>query len=172
MTRVLELADRLAVEKNVRDFAYALDLRRWDLLDQLFTADAQIGFGGRLMSLEEAKGWLRQQLGNPSVRGYLHMVGNLRITLMGDQAESIAHVFAPLEMVASGQARLGFNGIWYAWRHVRTPSGWRIAGSNDQWARPKPEWQPGFFGWVTPPYSAAADWSPPLPDGSSNDSST
>jgi hypothetical protein len=163
MTRVVELADRLAIERNVGDFAHALDLRRWDLLDQVFTADARIGFGGRSMSLEEAKGWLRQELTAPGVRGYLHMVGNLRITLMGDMADSIAHVFAPLETVAAGEARLGFNGIWYGWRHVRTPMGWRIAGSLDQWAKPKPDWQPGFYGWVTPPYPAATDWSAPLP---------
>jgi hypothetical protein len=163
MSRVLELADRLAIERNVADFAYALDLRRWELLDTVFTADARIGFGGRSMSLEEAKDWLRRELSDPDVRGYLHMVGNLRVTLMGDEAESIAHVFAPLETITGGAVRLGFNGIWYAWRHVRTQTGWRIAGSLDHWARPKPDWQPGFYGWVTPSYPAATDWSAPLP---------
>jgi len=163
MTRVVELADRLVIERNVGDFARALDLGRWDLLDRVFTVDARIGFGGRSMSLEEAKGWLRRELTDAGVRGYLHMVGNLRITLMGDTAESIAHVFAPLETIAGGDVRLGFNGIWYGWRHVRTQTGWRIAGSLDQWAKSKPDWQPGFYGWVTPPYPATADWSAPLP---------
>lgn len=163
MTRLVELADRLAIERNIGDFAYALDLRRWDLLDRVFTADARIAFGGRSMSLEETKDWLRQELSDPSLRGYLHLVGNLRITLTGDTAESIAHVFAPLERVTGGEVQLGFNGIWYGWRHVRTPAGWRIAGSLDQWAKAKPDWQPGFYGWVTPPYPAATDWSAPLP---------
>jgi hypothetical protein len=115
------------------------------------------------MSLAEAKAWLERGLGDPSVRSYLHMIGNLRITLNGDAAESIAHVFAPLEQITGDQVRLGLNGLWYAWRHVRTPQSWRIAGSLEHWAKPKPAWQPGFFGWVTPPYPASADWSDQLP---------
>jgi hypothetical protein len=163
-TTAVELADRLAIQKNVGDYADALDLKRWDLLDEVFTDDARISFGGRTMSLDAAKEWLRRELSDPSLRGYLHMVGNLRITLIGDEAESIAHVFAPLEKVTTGKARLGFNGLWYAWRHVRTPKGWRIGGSLEHWAKPKPDWQPGFYGWVTPPYPASTDWSAPLPD--------
>jgi len=163
MMQAAELADRLAIQKNIGDYADALDLKRWDLLDEIFTADAQISFGGQSMDREEAKRWLRQELSDPSLRGYLHMVGNLRITLMGDQADSIAHVFAPLEKITNGAVQLGFNGLWYAWRHIRTPKGWRIAGSLDHWAKRKPDWQPGFYGWVTPPYSTSADWSAPLP---------
>jgi hypothetical protein len=162
MTSAVELADRLAIQRNVGDYADALDLKHWDLLDQIFTPDARISFGGRSMSLPETKAWLKRGLDDPSVRGYLHMVGNLHITLRSGEADSIAHVFTPIEMMMDDGIRLGFNGLWFAWRHVLTAQGWRIAGSLDHWTRP--DWEPGFYGWVTPPYSVTTDWSAPLPE--------
>lgn len=149
-----EMSDRLSIQQNVADFADALDLKRWELLDGVFAADAEIAFGGRPMRAAAAKAWLRRIYSVPALRACLHMVGNMQIRLMGDAAESLTRVFVPLELVTGEQARLGLNGVWYAWRHVRTEQGWRIIGSLDRWAPAKPAWQPGFYGWVSPPYSS------------------
>jgi hypothetical protein len=164
MRSAAEISDRLEIQRNVADFADALDHRRWDQLDQLFLSDARIKFEDRKLSVAEAKAWLRKTFTQAAVRRYLHMVGNLRIALRGDEAESLSHCFVPMERRDGDQVRFAFNGIWFAWRHVRTREGWRIAGSLDNWARPKPDWQPGFYGWATPAYSAGSDWSAPLPD--------
>lgn len=147
-----EMADRLSVQQNVTDFADALDLKRWDLLDRVFAPDAVVAFGGNPMRAAEAKAWLRGLYSAPALRACLHMVGNMHIRLMGDAAESLTRVFVPLELLSGEAARLGMNGVWYAWRHARTEQGWRIAGSLDRWAPAKPAWQPGFYGWVSPPY--------------------
>ena len=149
-----EMADRLAVQQNVTDFADALDLKRWDLLDRVFAPDARIAFGGTPLRAAEAAAWLRRIYSAPALRACLHMVGNMHIRLAGDAAESLTRVFVPLELLDGDQARLGLNGVWYAWRHARTAEGWRITGSLDRWAPAKPAWQPGFYGWVSPPYDA------------------
>ena len=57
-----ELVDRRAIDDLLLRYSTALDTRQWDLLDQVFTADAQIDYatsGGIKGNLEDLKRWFR-----------------------------------------------------------------------------------------------------------------
>lgn len=159
MLSLAEMSDRLEIQQNLWDYANAVDFREFDLLDRVFTADAQITYGDKLLSLAEAKRWLSNALNQPHVRGYYHLMGNMWIQVDGDTAQSRTRCLNPMEFLdAEGGARLWFNGIWYHWEHVRTDAGWRIkrrlVHAGESWRS---------FGWATPPFPADAIGPPPPP---------
>src|SRR5579862_7046909 len=43
---IAELSDRQEIQRNVWDFSNAIDLQAWDMLDEVLTPDAEIGYGG------------------------------------------------------------------------------------------------------------------------------
>lgn len=158
MLSLQEMSDRLEIQQNVWDYANAVDLGEIDALDDVFVPEARLRYGGREMTYPEAKEWLRKALSNPAIRGYYHLMGSMRIRVMGDVAESLTRCFNPMEFIQKdGQVRLWLNGIWYHWRHVRTPRGWRIIGHWPQPVRRK------VFDWSTPPYPATLSGAP-LPE--------
>lgn len=156
MSTLHDLADRLAIQQNLYDYADAVDLRDFDLLDRVFVPDARISYGNQIFNREQAKQWLRDSLSAPGVGGYYHLMGHVSVQLEGDSATSRTRCFNPMEFFdEDGQARLWFNGLWYHWRHVRTADGWRIA------ERLPPERRSyRSFGWTTPPF-ASEDTGPP-----------
>ena len=134
MLTLRQMSDRLEIQKNVWDYANAVDFLDFDLLDRVLTPDARVSYGKTAMSVPEAKTWLARNLTVPALRGYYHLMGSMWIELKGDVAESLTRCFNPMEFSRpGGQVSLWFNGIWYHWMHRRTPAGWRISG---QWEGP------------------------------------
>lgn len=149
MMSLQEMSDQLEIQKNVWDYSNAVDLKDFDALDDVFTPDARISYGEKEMSLPEAKAWLKQALTTPHIRGYYHLMGNMWIKVTGDTAESRTRCFNPMEFIQpDGQVRLWFNGIWYHWKHVRTPKGWRISS---RWPEPAGGHLKSFD-WTTPSF--------------------
>jgi hypothetical protein len=126
-----EVADRLALQALVTDYAYAIDERDFDALDAIFTADAQIDYramGGIAGAYPEIKAWLKTALA--AFPAYMHLNGNLRFRLHGDRASGTVACFNPMvlpEGLAETPGQTMFLGLWYHDDYLRTAEGWRIA---------------------------------------------
>lgn len=130
MLSLTEISDRLEIQQLLVDYSTAIDLRRFDDLDNVFTSDAYIDYralGGIDGAYPEVKQWLSQVL--PNFPAYAHMLGNFSVRIDGDTAASRVICFNP--MVFSGDPSGGagqvlFCGLWYDDEFVRTPDGWRM----------------------------------------------
>jgi hypothetical protein len=123
------LSDRLAIRELIVRYSNALDQRRFEWLDEVFTEDAYIdyratgGVDGRYPQIRE---WLP-----PAVAGFPHMchlVGNISITLSGDSARARTLCLNPVELPLAGRDnQVMFLGMWYRDALVRTARGWRMS---------------------------------------------
>lgn len=125
-----EISDRMAIQQLLVDYATAIDQRRFDDLDRLFTPDAYIDYramGGIDGPFPEVKAWLAGVL--PNFPAYYHLVGNFDIRLNGDTATGRTMCFNPMQLSGqegSGTGRVLFCALWYDDEFVRTPEGWRM----------------------------------------------
>ena len=122
------LTDRLEIESLLTSYAWALDHKQFDGLDDVFTPDAFIDYtsaGGIKGPFPEVKAWLAQVL--PSFSAYQHLVTNKQIELDGDSATSIAGFYNPMvQTKKDGTTSIFFVGGEYHDKLVRTGDGWRI----------------------------------------------
>ena len=126
MLSLEEISDRLEIQQLLVDYSTAIDQRRFDDLDNVFTPDAYIDYtalGGIEGRYPEVKQWLSQVL--PNFPSYAHMLGNFSVRIDGDAASSRVICFNP--MVLDGDSgKILFCGLWYDDEFVRTPEGWRM----------------------------------------------
>lgn len=130
MLSLEEISDRLEIQQLMIDYSSAIDQRRFDDLDRVFTPDAQIDYratGGSEGSYPEVKAWLAETL--PNFPSYAHMLGNFDVRIDGDTASSRTICFNPMifDVSEKGHAKqVLFVGIWYDDEFRRTPEGWRM----------------------------------------------
>ena len=77
MLSLAEISDRFEIQQLLIDYSTAIDQRRFDDLDAVFTPDAYIDYramGGIDGHYPEVKAWLAQVL--PNFPAYAHMLGN------------------------------------------------------------------------------------------------
>lgn len=136
-----ELSDRIEIRDLVTAYTRAVDSRRWDDLDAVFTDDAILDYssvGGPVDSLESVKPWIERGL-----RGfdrYQHVIGQVAIELTGDTARATAYLTNPMVVTApDGTETLWEVGGYYHHDLVRTPDGWRSRRMVDEII-----WQRGF----------------------------
>ncbi|MGY4710042.1 nuclear transport factor 2 family protein [Mycolicibacterium sp. CBM1] len=125
MLSLEEISDRMEIQQLLVDYSTAIDSRRFDDLDLVFTPDAHIDYtelGGIAGSYPDVKAWLADVL--PNFPAYFHMLGNIDIRLNGDSATSRAILFNPMSLGDNGQVM--FCGLWYDDEFIRTPEGWRM----------------------------------------------
>ena len=126
MLSMAEISDRLEIQQLLIDYSTAIDRRRFDDLDRVFTPDAYIDytvFGGIAGTYPEVKAWLAEVLPNFPV--YAHMLGNVDVRIDGDTASSRTICFNPM-VLPGDQKQVMFCGLWYVDEFVRTPEGWRM----------------------------------------------
>lgn len=126
MLSLEEISDRLEIQQLLVDYSTAIDNRRFDDLDAVFTPDAYIDYramGGIDGQYPEVKAWLAQVL--PHFPAYSHMLGNLSITFAGDTASSRVICFNPM-VLDSETKQVLFCGLWYDDEFIRTADGWRM----------------------------------------------
>ena len=102
MLSLQEISDRLEIQQLMVDYSTAIDQRRFDDLDHVFTPDAYIDYtamGGVEGQYPEVKAWLTEVL--PNFPAYSHMVGNFDLQIDGDTASSRTICFNP--MVLGGE---------------------------------------------------------------------
>lgn len=124
-----EISDRLEIQQLLVAYSTAIDTRRFDDLDQVFTPDAYIDYramGGIDGQFPDVKKWLSEIL--PNFPAYSHLIGNfdVRVTrdATGDTATSRILCFNPMVLGDDGQVL--FCGLWYDDEFVRTADGWRM----------------------------------------------
>ncbi|MEO3757244.1 nuclear transport factor 2 family protein [Mycobacterium sp. B14F4] len=131
MLSLEEISDRLEIQQLLTDYSTAIDQKRFDDLDRVFTPDAYIDYrvtGGIDGRFPQVKAWLADVL--PNFPAYYHMLGNVDVRISGDRATSRAICFNPMVMggdPASGSRQIYFVGIWYVDEFVRTADGWRMS---------------------------------------------
>lgn len=129
MLSLQEISDRLEIQQLLVDYASAIDQKKFDALDAVFTVDAHIDYsamGGMVGPFPEVKEWLKVALG--MFPHYQHMLGNMSLNIDGDRATGRTMCFNPMQMkMPDGNLQVMFLGLWYLDKFVRTPQGWRIS---------------------------------------------
>ena len=118
--------NRFEIQQLLIDYSTAIDKRRFDDLDRVFTPDAYIDYramGGIDGRFPEVKAWLAQVL--PNFPAYGHMLGNFDVRIDRDTASSRTICFNPM-VLGGDQNQILFCGLWYEDEFVRTPGGWRM----------------------------------------------
>jgi len=121
-----EISDRFEIQQLMVDYSTAIDQKRFDDLDRVFTPDAYIDYrvtGGIDGRFPEVKAWLKEVL--PNFPAYYHMLGNFNVRVDGDTASSRTICFNPMVFNAE-QKQILFVGIWYVDEFIRTAEGWRM----------------------------------------------
>lgn len=140
-----EISDRLELQQLIVDYAYAIDERKWDRLDRIFTPDAYIDYramGGIDGKYPAIRAWLPEALKH--FPAYMHFVGNYSCDISGESATGKVACFNP--MVIPRQDKSGidtmFLGLWYVDKYQRTKDGWRISERVEQkcYDYGMPEW--------------------------------
>ncbi|MFQ6330871.1 MULTISPECIES: nuclear transport factor 2 family protein [unclassified Nocardia] len=128
MLSLQEISDRLEIQDLMVRYSHAVDTRQWDLLDDVFTADAHIDYsamGGAIGDLTSTKAFLAQVL--PNFPAFQHLVGNSSITVHGDTATGRTMCHNPMLVEnGDGQQSVMFCGLWYLDTFVRIDGRWRI----------------------------------------------
>lgn len=129
--RLQEIFDRLEIEDVLVRYCTAIDSRKWDGLDSVFTQDAFIDYtsaGGVKGKLPEVRKWLSEVLNLFSMSQ--HVIGNFVIKVEGDRATSRCAFYNPMRFqTAEGEesSPLCFFGGYYNDTLIRTDAGWRIS---------------------------------------------
>jgi hypothetical protein len=144
--QLAEIADRLEIESLLSRYAWALDAREFDRLDDVFTPDAELDYttsGGIKGSYAEVKAWLARIL--PQFPAYQHYIMNKEVTLDGDSATSRSALYNPMGHDRDGVRVFFHVGGEYHDQLVRTADGWRITKRFEQTI-----WMDGVFPAVPP----------------------
>jgi hypothetical protein len=142
MDDVRALADRVEIHDLLVRYATAIDGRKWDLLDTVFTPDARLdyrGAGGIEGPFPEVKAWLAEVL--PMFRVTQHLVLNSAVDLRGERARGTTQFLNPNEATIDAAPWLFTVGGTYHDLLTRTAGGWRIARRVEEtlwWDHPLP----------------------------------
>lgn len=143
--------DERAIEKVLRIYALAMDARRWDLFDSVFTQDVRSNYpSDQWTSLQQFKTDFAASHANYVATQ--HAVMTPLVEVNGDKANSFAYV--SFRLISKGAPDIDFveGQAWYDDHWARTPKGWLIAERNCRilWADgnrkgPPLEWNPMRF---------------------------
>lgn len=128
-----EISDRTEITDLIVRYTRAVDLRRWDDLDDLFTPDARVdysAFGGVSGDLPGAKTFLAESM--PLFTKTQHMLGLPAITVEGDRARTVTPCHNPMLMGEGTDARIMVCSLWYHHEFVRSAEGWRITALSEE----------------------------------------
>lgn len=125
MLTLQEISDRLEIQDVLARYSDAIDARRWDVLDEIFTADADIDYssmGGIAGGLEAQKVFLAENV--PAFPVSQHLAATSTFDIDGDVARVRTICFNP--MVIKDEKHVLFCGLWYRDVFVRVDGTWRI----------------------------------------------
>ena len=123
-----EISDRLEIEGVIVRYTRGIDTGEWDLLDSVFTPDAEIDYtesGGIADTYPAVKPWLAEVL--PAFfPKRMHSLHQVDVRVDGDEATATAYFHNPMPMDDGngGEKVVEFGGLYHH-TLVRTPDGWR-----------------------------------------------
>jgi 3-phenylpropionate/cinnamic acid dioxygenase small subunit len=123
-------SDYRAIEQLLYRYAWMVDRRKWEVMDEVFSADGTIDYastgGPGVMPYRAALEWLDRALTPWPFN--LHHITNIAVDVDGDRGESRSYFTAPMgRKAADGGQDVVTNAGYYLDTLVRTPQGWRIA---------------------------------------------
>ena len=120
-----QATDVVAIQQVLFHYAYALDARDYDALDDVFAPDAKLHTsGGTLMSTAQYKAMCATEL--PKLDATHHMVTNTSVTVDGDRATSRAYFQAQhVKLALAPDSQLLMAG-WVDDELERRADGWCI----------------------------------------------
>ena len=125
-----EALDRLLIQDHIIGEAYALDERDWDAWEAHYTPDASIDWteAGAIKGTPAAvRAWAAPLFANFPYPQYQHLTGNFQVRVTGDAATCRHMQYIAISLPSPGGGRqIGFSGIWFEDRLVRTADGWKI----------------------------------------------
>jgi 3-phenylpropionate/cinnamic acid dioxygenase small subunit len=120
--------DRHEIEQLLYTYAWMVDQRRWELMDTVFAAEANLDYtssGGRRGPYRPTLEWLDEALRPWPLN--LHHITNVRIEVDGPAATSRCYFTAPMgRLRADGTQEVITNAGYYLDSLARTQAGWRI----------------------------------------------
>ena len=122
--------DYRAIEQLLFRYAWMVDRRKWELMDQVFAPGGTIDYattgGPGVLPYRDALEWLARARGPWPVN--LHHITNISVDIEGDSGDSRCYFTAPMgRKSADGGQDIVTNAGFYLDRLVRTQDGWRIA---------------------------------------------
>ena len=127
MTESDALRDKHAIAEVCYRYAFALDARDWTALQTCFTVDATAYYRDQ----NPSHGYLAIETRIRSALAPLsstqHLIGNVLVTLAGDEADSVCYLQAQHVRPGTDGGDTFIIAGRYLDRFVRTPDGWRIA---------------------------------------------
>lgn len=122
--------DYRAIEQLLFRYAWMVDKRKWELMDEVFAPDGTIDYastgGPGVTAYRAALDWLDRALKPWPFN--LHHITNIAVDIDGDRGESRCYFTAPMGRPAAGGGQdVVTNAGYYLDRLIRTPQGWRIA---------------------------------------------
>lgn len=138
---IQQLSDRAEIADALARYTIAIDTGDFDLLDTVYTADAQIDYtesGGIAAGYAEIKPWLAANL--PAFSSHrIHMLGQVSYEFTdADRAEVSAYFHNPMRIAdGKGGDRVVEVGGIYHHTFARQADGWRSVRLHEQvtWTR-------------------------------------
>lgn len=124
-----ELQDRKEIEELLYRYAWMVDKRKWELMDEVFAPGATIDYtstGGVKGPYRETLEWLARALAGWPIN--LHAISNIVVEFSGATAQSRCMFMAPMgRLKDDGSQDVILNGGHYYDALEKTAAGWRIA---------------------------------------------
>lgn len=123
-----EWQDRKEIEELLYRYAWMVDKRKWELMDDVFAPGGTIDYtstGGVKGPYRETLEWLARALGGWPLN--LHAISNIVVEFDGDSAQSRCMFMAPMgRLKDDGSQDVILNGGHYYDTLRKTAKGWRI----------------------------------------------
>ncbi len=144
--------DRDQIIDKINLYGLAMDSRRWDLFDRIFTEDCDADYGPTSQWTDRAR--FKADFGgfHEHFDATQHVMSNHLVAVKGDQAQSMTYgAWRLIRYAAAGDHPAGplWDGSgWYDDEWVRSSSGWLIARRRAKviWATGNPAVQELFEG--------------------------
>lgn len=121
------MSDREEIVQLVNLYGLAMDTRRWDLFDRIFTPDCDADYGPTSHWTDRAA--FKRDFGtfHELFDATQHVMTNHLVTVDGDRAQAMTYGAWRLIRHAAGDPPVWDGTGWYDDALVRTGEGWRIA---------------------------------------------
>jgi len=118
--------DVIEVIGVINRYALAVDTRRWELFDRVFTPNVEADYGGgaRWSDLESLRGDFAASHAN--FEATQHITTNHQVLVEGDGSNAISYVQARFIRLAPDGGSITEMYGWYDDHLTRTVAGWRI----------------------------------------------
>jgi hypothetical protein len=119
--------DIIEIANVINLYAVAVDTRRFDLFDQVFTANVAIDFGGAAAWNDLASLRGAFEIIHRPFEATMHVTTNHQVLVNADRANCISYVHGRFIRNVQQGGNMFESAGWYDDVLVRTQAGWRIA---------------------------------------------